>query len=147
MEDADQKVPVAATPASEWKVEESELQTLPSGNVVRLKRPQLSGMIRRGEIPNPLLQAAGAMEAGQLPDDMAQAVELTDLLVSLAFVEPTIALEDPADGDLPIDKLTDADKGFVAAWIKRDVAAMARFRGERPGADRGEGSGAVRDAA
>jgi hypothetical protein len=67
MEDADQKVPVAATPASEWKVEESELQTLPSGNVVRLKRPQLSGMIRRGEIPNPLLQAAGRWMPARCP--------------------------------------------------------------------------------
>lgn len=142
---ADDKI--APTTAGGWKLEESELQTLPSGNVALLKRPQLSGMIRRGEIPNPLLHAAGAMEAGQLPEDMAQAVELTDLLVSLAFVKPKVALEDAGDGELPIDAISDADKGFVAAWIKRDVAAMSTFRGERPGADSGEDRGAVRDAA
>lgn len=139
--------PRAATPAGEWKLEETEVQTLPSGNVAELKRPQLSGMIRRGEIPNPLLHAAGAMEAGQIPEDMAQAVELTDLLVSLAFVKPKVALDDAGDGELAIDMISDADKGFVAAWIKRDVAAMSTFRGERPGAGSGEGGGEVRDAA
>lgn len=135
------------TRASDWKREQPETVRLPSGNEPTLQRPQLSGMIRRGEIPNPLLQAAGAMDAGQLPDDMAQAVELTDLLISLAFVEPRIALEDPGPDELPIDWLSDADKGFVAAWIKRDVEAMARFRGESAGVGRGEGRGAVRDAA
>lgn len=136
-----------ATSAEAWKVEEAELVALPSGNVAKLKRPQLSGMIRRGEIPNPLLEAAGAYEAGQLPENMEQAVQLTDILVAATFVEPTVAVEGHSDGDLSIDSLSDADKGFVAAWVKRDVAVMARFRGERSGADRGKGRGAVRDAA
>jgi hypothetical protein len=117
------------TPASEWKVEEEEAVTLPSGNVATLKRPQLSVLIRHGEVPETLLQAAGALASGEAPDDLATAVQLTDLLISFAFVNPKIALDDAGDGDLSIEALADQDKVFVAAWIKGDGETMAAIRG------------------
>jgi hypothetical protein len=116
------------TPASEWKVEEEEAVTLPSGNVATLKRPQLSVLVRHGEVPEELLQAAGALASGEAPDDLATAVQLTDLLISFAFVDPKVAFEGDGGG-LSIEALADQDKIFVAAWIKGDVETMAAIRG------------------
>jgi hypothetical protein len=140
-------IPTEATTADAWKRDEEELVELPSGNTARLKRPQLSVMIRRGEIPNPLLEAAASMAVDVLPENLAEAVELTDVLVASAFVEPKIALVDAGPDELPIEALSDPDKGFVAHWIKDPVAAMSTFRGERAGAGGGEDGGALRDAA
>lgn len=124
-----------------------ELVELPSGNVARLLRPQLSVMLKRGQIPNPLLPAAVASMDGGVEDAKA-ALELVDFLVAAAFVEPKVTVDqDAGEGELSVDALSEADKAFVVKWTQRGVAALATFREERAGTGGGDDGGAVLDEA
>ena len=127
--------PKAPTSASEWRRDEPELHTLPSGNTALLTRPRTLDMIRKGEIPNPLLEVAIDAASGGRPADPAAAIDFLDFMVSRAFLEPKVALDDEAGpGELSVEDLSDADKNYVLIWVQRGVAGLASFRslGESP---------------
>jgi hypothetical protein len=143
--------PIEATPASSWKRDEPELHNLPSGNAAMLMRPRTAEMIKRGEIPNPILGIAIAAASGSaLPEDVdyVEVQKFTDFMVASAFVEPRVSLEeDPPEGELPISALSDADRNYVLIWAQRGVAGLARFRLDGAGPASGGDGGDVRDEA
>ncbi|MGH8984063.1 MAG: hypothetical protein ACRDY6_09350 [Acidimicrobiia bacterium] len=130
-------MPEQATTAADWKRDEPKLETLPSGNQAVLCRPQILTMVKRGDIPNPLAGAAlrladGALDGG----DVASHVEVVDLLVAASFVEPTVSVEEPTNGELWVQDIDDYDKAYVLGRALGRVLELEPFREEPPsGAD------------
>ena len=139
---------VPPTSADAWKRDEPETVELPSGNVAVLQRPRIMSMIKRGEVPNPLLEAAVEMATGAKSSDFAKTIEMMDVLVASAFLEPRVTLErddDPAT--LWVDDLDDEDKQLVMSWIQSPARAAATFREDGSGDGGGADGAEVRDAA
>lgn len=138
----------APTTVDAWPVDEAELHTLPSGGVALLRRPSVMEQLRRGEIPNPLLQAALEVAQGEPLQDYREAAEFLAFSVASAFVEPKVSLDDePENGELPLSKLSDEDRRYVLVWIQQGVAGLATFREDGAGADGRSDGGGVRDEA
>jgi hypothetical protein len=137
------------TSAASWQRDEPEPHTLPSGNVAILQRPQLLELLKAGKIPNTLLSAAIAMSQGRTGgEDMGEVLELLDLLVAAAFIEPRVSLEEtPLAGELAITDLSDADRNYVLIWAQRGVEGLRRFRLDGAGPLGGGDGGDVRDEA
>jgi hypothetical protein len=138
------------TAASDWKREatEPELVILPSGNTALLKRPSMLAMMKQGEIPNPLMEAAVDLLDGQAPKDFGGLVELLEHIAIEAFVEPRISRNgSPQDGEIALSDLSDADKLFVSGWMRGVADEAAPFRTDGPGASAGGDGGEVRDEA
>lgn len=137
-----------ATSASAWRRDEVELHTLPSGNTASLQRPQMTELMKSGKIPNTLIGAAVDMANGRATSDYDEVIELLDFLIAAAFVEPRISLAaEPAEGELPISALSDADRNYVLIWAQQGVAGLQRFRLDGSGAAGGGDGGDVRDEA
>lgn len=140
------------TSSRSWlRVPPPAMVEFPSGNVALLRKPQLLGMMKRGEIPNPLLDAALDHVGGKPSTDYAKTAEFVDFLVSVTFVSPSVILEgDPGEGELHVDEISDDDKKFAVSWAQQGARAAAQFRGvrnERAG-DPGSGDGGdLRDPA
>lgn len=139
-----------ATPASDWKRDnEPVLHELPdSGNMALLQRPSLLDSLRRGEISNPLLDAAMQAAQGAPISDYGQAAELLALMVARAFVEPRCVTDgNPDEGEIDVSWLSDRDRQYVLAWVQEGLAGLAPFREERAGARGGSDGEDVRDEA
>lgn len=142
------KRPAVPTTAASWPVDEAELHTLPSGGVALLRRPSIMEQLRRGEIPNPLLEAALEVAQGSPLTDYQEAAEFLAFSVASAFQEPKVSLEDePDDGELPLSAISDADRQYVLIWIQQGVAGLATFRQDGASTATGSDGGGVRDEA
>lgn len=90
-----------ASGASAWKRRTvHENVTLPSGMVVSLKLPNLSHLLKAGEIPNPLVDAAitFAREKPEVSRELIeQEGEFLEWLVPTMLVDPEVTSEDVKD--------------------------------------------------
>ena len=139
-----------STEASSWKrSNQPELHELPdSGNVALLRRPSVLEMLRKGEIPNPLLDAALQAAQGEPLSDYGEAAEFLSVMVASAFVEPRCLLDgEPGDGEIALEWLADKDRQYVLAWVQEGLAGLAPFRQDGAGARDGGDGEDVRDAA
>lgn len=114
---------------SGWKNNRRHTVTLPSYTVVDLEIPNLPQLIKTGQIPNNLVDAAlGAAQAqqGQAPtrEQIGQQAEFNDHLVSIAVKDPEITADDVAD--LPYE---DVEMIVEIAMRQRDVDALYRQLG------------------
>ena len=133
------------TRAPAWRGGEPELHTLPSGNVALLRRPSLMEMMRRGEIPNPLIEAAVEMVDRRGASDYAQTADIVAFMVASAFVEPAVCYEgETAPYELPVAAISDRDRTYVLGWIHGAVVELAPFREDGAGAADGSHGGSVR---
>lgn len=62
--------------------------------------------------------------------------KVSQLLVQLMFVEPTISVDD-GPGDVPIDALEDSERQEALELAMKGVAQAARFRADADGDDAG----------
>ena len=134
--------------------------TLPSGKVVKVRRPDVLRMALEGQIPDPLLpyieryilgweQAAGDLAAGgqegAAEDAVARAkrrlvstAEFTryvDVVVVGACVRPRVVFGEPGPGEVSVDAIDFTDKQFVFRWAEGLVEPLARFRDDDAGPD------------
>ena len=94
--------------------------------VARLRRASLSGMIRAGKIPNPLMAAAQRLYEGGKSKASATFKELIDvqrLVVSEALVEPSEAVLK----DLGLD-LTEQQVEEIYTYALRGPKVLEQFR-------------------
>ena len=118
----------AATKTSWKKAAVHEGVTLPSGTVVSIKLPNLSLMLRTGQLPNGLVEAAvnqqNAIDSGN-PQITAEMIEqqwdFYAFLVSKTVVEPEISQEDVAE--IPAE---DIEMIVEFATRQRDMDAVYR---------------------
>jgi hypothetical protein len=114
------------------KASEGELVTLPSGAVVKLRKPSLTGLLKKGLVPAHLLSVAmGSGEDKKLTaDDLKKGVELTDFILMEAFVEPKLVRENPTEDEICLDDLTDEDRFHVQAYAQGGASDLNSFRKE-----------------
>ena len=109
------------TTAAQWKkdVEEPSTVKLPSGNSIKLLKPSMMSLIRKGVIPTHLYKVAMGQVDFTKPENMdpgsfKAVVDLLSIYVSTAAVEPKIVLKEPVpDGAIHIDLLGDDDLFFI----------------------------------
>lgn len=126
--------PDAATPKSTktktgWKKRAlHEDMTLPSGQVVDVRLPNLPYLLKAGSIPNPLVDAAIQFsEEREITSEMLE--ESFDFIVwavPRTIVSPEVTEEDVESGELPAE-----DLDMIAAWIARslDTDAVGKHLG------------------
>ena len=156
--------PSEVTQAEKWKrpAERAETLTLPSGNVVKARRPSLFLMMKRGILPTHLYKTAMSVTDGtntdpaaMKPEDLKSYFDFFMIYVVEAVVEPKIILKgDPKSGEVSIDEFTDDDmfavfKGVNAlpestkdAERREESAKLEPFRKEpKSGNDSSSGKG------
>lgn len=109
------------TKASDWKKTATEPRTvkLPSGKTIKLLRPSMMSLVRKGVIPMHLYKVAMGQIDFAKPENMdpssfKSVVDLLSIYVSTAAVEPKIVLKDPVPEDaIHIDLLDDTDLFFI----------------------------------
>ena len=107
-----------------WKKAKVHTVTLPSGVSVKMQIPDLPALIKSGEIPNSLVDAAlGAVEGASKVDRefVEKQAEFTNKVVALSVVEPKLTEEDVASGVIPAE-----DKEMITeiATRQRDLDAL-----------------------
>jgi hypothetical protein len=132
------------TPASQWKRPAAPTQTvaLPSGNVVRMRVPNVLDLLRGKGLPAPLsgkvaeILALADEEARSrvLKEDPAQVVgafDVIDELCRFLVVEPRIAAEgeEPGEGEIALDWLSVDDRLDIIAAVVGGSAAALSFPG------------------
>jgi len=106
-----------------WKKAASHSVTLLSGTEVEIVLPNLPALIKAGQVPNPLVDAAiGALEATEVTREMIeQQADFYAWLVATTVKVPEVAVEDVAS--LPAE-----DVQMVAEFAlrERDIDALGR---------------------
>lgn len=121
LEKAADRAPVTK---EEWARAAIHTITLPSGAVVKIKLPDLAALIKGGQIPNPLLEIAQKIGAGEpvtAPEEgkgegddkesgvskelIGQISDFHAFLVSKTVVEPTVSQDEVAAGAIPTEDI------------------------------------------
>ena len=117
----------AATKTGWFKAKRHEGVTLPSGTVVTLQLPNLSLMLKTGQLPNGLVEAAVAQQNAvannrEITREMIENQwDYYAFLVSKTVVEPTISAEEVAE--IPAE---DIEMLVEIATRQRDMDAVYR---------------------
>lgn len=130
------------TPASEWKARATgEIVTLPSGTVVRVRRPSLFALARTGSIPNPLAAAVvrffavtdetpTTSEQDQIKNYQANADAYTGIAAA-TVTEPRIIVDRAPDydaGEIAPEDLSTADLIWIYRFVEGAVSNDATFQ-------------------
>ena len=120
--------------------ETGQVIELPSGIVVRVRKPDISKLITDGEIPNELLSIALGKESldEMTPEGIQKGLQMMNLLVCHSLVSPKIVEESPQDNEILISDLSEEDKGFIVGDAQAEVGKLKPFRksGSKQDADR-----------
>lgn len=143
------KTPLQPTSGKAWRRSRlaGELVKLPSGNVARLRRPDLLDMVMSGQVPDsltPIVEKAffeapdeqSREETGRAfvqEAGLAGFNELLRLICQAAFLEPHIMDDPQAEDEISYGDLDFADKMFVFTWAAGEVADLEKFPTEPDG--------------
>lgn len=98
--------------------------TLPSGQLVDIRLPNLNKMLKSGDIPNPLADAAIEFANSQSQEVtreiLESSFEFACFIVPQAVVAPEISSEDVANDVIPPEDL-DMLAGFIARTLDMDA--------------------------
>jgi len=148
------KSPIAS--AADWKAaaekvrsQQAENIELPSGAVVRARRPGLETWMLHGRIPEALsgvvLAIAGAEAQRRTlgAEDIALIGAFNRAIVIAAVVEPRVVEVVLGEGEISYADIPDADVEYILAWARRapEVASLESFR-RRAGLPAGGAGGA-----
>lgn len=125
-----------ATSKTQWKKDKTHEVTLPSSAVVKIELPDLTQMIKGGQIPNELLDVATKVGAGQRIEAeesadeqrklLGQVSDFNAFLVSETVVDPELTAAEVQSGDLPAE---DIDLLLQFALRKTDFDAVGKHLG------------------
>ena len=112
-----------------------ELITLESGNVLRVGRPSIGNLMKTGQLPSELANAAVKVQSGgnTSPDDIKKFTEYQEKLVKLAVIEPKV-VESNANydnGEINISDLSDDEQTEIMIYVNGGLEALAKFRQQR----------------
>lgn len=130
----EERIPQVTT-GREWRKqrEEGELETLPSGNVARLRKLSLSSLLKRGKIPDPLSGMVQRMMTGQKEvADTWEAFQgmlgLLEFICREAFLEPRIVDEPQADDEISMEDVDFDDRLYVLDKVQKEITLLTPFR-------------------
>lgn len=119
-----------------WKKQREHDITLPSGAEIRVALPDLSAMIKSGNIPNDLLDVATKIGTGEkidLGDDgdkkrelLGQALDFNAFIVEQTVIEPKVTAEEVRTQQIPAE---DVDLIVQIALRKTDFDAVGKHLG------------------
>lgn len=122
------------TSAANWK-RDFEM-TLPSGNVIRLKRVSLVDLLVQGAIPDTLSARAVEMAHAQprklTTEELSEYEGVVNLVVKAAAVEPRVA-DRAGDDTLALADLDFVDRVQIFNWANGGVHNLRPFRGDTGG--------------
>jgi hypothetical protein len=120
------------TPASAWR--KTELLTLPSGNVARVKDPDVISMISEdGEVPPIFLALAKGGKNAEKELGLAEIADMMPLLnrvATAALLEPRIAEQPQGEGEIALSDLTTVDKFGIFHWTMEAFSKLKNFRSQ-----------------
>lgn len=133
----------------EWKSAKPLEVTLPSGNVVQVRKPSLIGMMRRGIIPTRLYTVVMQVNDGKkkveelAPEEYKLFLEALAIFVVQSVVDPKLTLESKSTDDLlSIDELSDDDQMTIFTKSQQFAEAAGGAEGEVSTDFRDESDGA-----
>jgi hypothetical protein len=102
--------------------------TLPSGMEVDIRLPNLSQLIKAGEIPNPLIDAAISFQTAETVtrEMLEQSFDFAVWILPRTVINPEITEEDVRNGEIPAE-----DIDLLAAFVARttDLDAVGNHLG------------------
>lgn len=118
----------------------------PSGNTYRVRRPTAAGMLRRGDLPNPLLAFLvdvfynGAnsgkvdefLSAQDKRENALGTMESLRVVCEEAFLDPRIVAFPDSDADVTIDDVPMEDQVWMFQATFLGVNDLRPFRNESP---------------
>ena len=128
------------TSVKEWRAprEEGVIIPLPSGRVAKLRYCGLEEMSTRGMIPDDLTSLAAEMvfeqkAAVEIVRTLGKrAIDFLNIVVTAAFMEPKVSLEDDlADDEISIHDIDLIDKQAVFMFVTGPTQALRLFRLEQ----------------
>ncbi len=128
--------PKAQTTASDFRKtsqarKAGELITLSSGHTLRISRPSVNNLVKSGQLPSELANAAIKMQSGGTinDQDMKRYVEYNERIVKLSVVSPKIVDEPNYDNDeISVDDLDDNERSEILLYVNGGLEALAKFR-------------------
>lgn len=116
--------------------DEGTIIELPSGLVVKVKRPSVPHMIRAGKLPASLAAAQFRVQTGgeSSDKDVERIYQLQLKIVELALIEPKVtATPDYDQNEISIDDIEPGDCDAIYAWVNGGEEALAKFRNNGEG--------------
>lgn len=111
-----------------------QLITLGSGRTFRIARPSINGLIKTGQLPQELSNAAIKIQnsAGQQlsEQDLKKYVEYNERLIMLSVTEPAIVASgaDYSAGQINIDDVTDDERTEIMTFVQGGLPELIKFR-------------------
>lgn len=142
------------TPVAAWKKSaQSPLLTLPSGNVMRVKKIGLQALMKTGKMPNSLMAYADAavkkgkkqevtekqmVEILQDEDQVREIANFMDTVTIICAEEPEVhpLPDDGVEKDpdlLYVDEIDEEDKSFLFQAVMGGTTDVETFRAEQSG--------------
>lgn len=114
-----------STKVTGWKKKAIHDITLPSGEEVTIRIPNLPHLIKTGQIPNELVNAAiGAIDATPSREAIEQQADMYNKLVSITVLEPAVD-----ESDVPELPFEDIEMIVEIATRQRDIDAVGHHIG------------------
>ncbi len=122
------------TSVSEWRDGRFKEMTLPSGNVMKLKRVGLMDLIEQGGLPDTLSAMASELASKQQVRvlsvaELKQYADVVNLVVKAAAVEPKVA-DAPSAETLDVHEIDWVDRVQVYNWANGGTTLLRPFRPE-----------------
>lgn len=114
--------------------EAGQILELSSGNTVRVARPSVSKLIKTGQLPSELANAAIKVQSGgnTSTDDLNKFMQYQERLVKLALLSPKISDTPNYDNDeISLDDLADDEQTEILLFVNGGLDALAKFREQR----------------
>lgn len=123
------------TSINEWRDSRIKEMTLPSGNVIKLKRAGLMDLIEQGGIPDTLGPLAAELASKQQVkilnvDELKRYVEIVNLVVKASAVEPRVS-DEPGDNSLGVREMDFTDRVQIYLWANGVATTLRPFRPEQ----------------
>jgi hypothetical protein len=117
------------------EIKGGELVKLPSGSVVKLTRPSLTEMLKKGLLPDHLISVAlkqtGQTQTKLTAEDLKKGLQMIDFILMQAFVEPKLVEANPGDNEICLDDLTEEDRNFAYQYAQGGGSSdLKPFRSE-----------------
>lgn len=114
---------------------EGEIVTLESGKSMKIARPSVSALMKTGQLPSELANAAVKVQSGAVttPTDIVKFTEYQEKLVILSAKNPKVVHENANydNGEINIGDLSDDEQTEIMIYVNGGLDALAKFRQER----------------
>lgn len=126
------------TSGKQWRKarEEGFIIKLPSGNTVKIRPVPMDQLLKRGKIPDMLSPLAAktlwseiaSNEIGESEELSGKYIELMDLIVPIATLEPKIVDNPVEDDEISLDDIDFMDKLAIFNLVIQPSEVLRRFR-------------------